>query len=66
MSLFDAQAVKIHNQLEQMRVDPRVFVATSVNPKIVGGMQPLWHKYGCLCNDVELIHILLTMQVVCF
>ncbi|XP_033140413.1 uncharacterized protein LOC103855082 isoform X1 [Brassica rapa] len=37
MSLFDAQAVKIHNQLEQMRVDPRVFVATSVNPKIVGG-----------------------------
>ncbi|KAL0816275.1 hypothetical protein Bca101_072719 [Brassica carinata] len=37
MSLFDAQAVKIHNQLEQMGVDPRVFVATSVNPKIVGG-----------------------------
>ncbi|XP_033133113.1 uncharacterized protein LOC103853702 [Brassica rapa] len=37
MSLFDAQAVKIHNQLEQMGVDPRVVVATSVNPKIVGG-----------------------------
>ncbi|CAN6842248.1 unnamed protein product [Brassica oleracea] len=36
MSLFDAQAAKIHNQLEQMGVDPRVFVATSVNPKIVG------------------------------
>ncbi|KAF3588546.1 hypothetical protein F2Q69_00030958 [Brassica cretica] len=36
MSLFDAQAVKIHNQLEQMGVDPRVFVATSVNPKIMG------------------------------
>ncbi|KAH0897719.1 hypothetical protein HID58_047287 [Brassica napus] len=37
MSLFDAQAVKIHNQLEQIGVDPRVVVATSVNPKIVGG-----------------------------
>ncbi|WZZ17185.1 hypothetical protein YC2023_110274 [Brassica napus] len=37
MSLFDAQAVKIHNQLEKMGVDPRVVVATSVNPKMVGG-----------------------------
>ncbi|KAL0688251.1 hypothetical protein Bca4012_087928 [Brassica carinata] len=37
MSLFDAQVVKIHNQLEQIGVDPRVVVATSVNPKIVGG-----------------------------
>ncbi|CAN6925283.1 uncharacterized protein LOC106393717 [Brassica napus] len=37
MSLFDAQAVKIHNQLEQIGVDPRVVVATSVNPNIVGG-----------------------------
>ncbi|RID48362.1 hypothetical protein BRARA_I04878 [Brassica rapa] len=37
MTLFDAQAVKIHNQLEQMSVDPRVFVATSVNPRMVGG-----------------------------
>ncbi|KAF3538300.1 hypothetical protein F2Q69_00024179 [Brassica cretica] len=37
MSLFDGQAVKIHNQLEQMGVDPRVVVATSVNPKMVGG-----------------------------
>ncbi|KAL0683261.1 hypothetical protein Bca4012_050109 [Brassica carinata] len=41
MSFFDAQAVKIHNQLEQIGVDPRVVVATSVNPKIVGGKQPV-------------------------
>ncbi|WZZ35327.1 hypothetical protein YC2023_018728 [Brassica napus] len=41
MSLFDAQAVKIHDQLEQIGVDPRVVVATSVNPKIVGGKQPV-------------------------
>ncbi|CAH8354326.1 unnamed protein product [Eruca vesicaria subsp. sativa] len=37
MSLFDSQAVKFHNQLESMRVDPRVVVATSMNPKLVGG-----------------------------
>ncbi|KAF3492723.1 hypothetical protein DY000_02053302 [Brassica cretica] len=36
MSLFDAQAVNIHNQLEKMRGDPRVVVATSVNPKMGG------------------------------
>ncbi|CAH8356247.1 unnamed protein product [Eruca vesicaria subsp. sativa] len=37
MSLFDSQAVSIHKQLERMVVDPRVIVATSVNPKMVGG-----------------------------
>ncbi|KAG2300062.1 hypothetical protein Bca52824_036534 [Brassica carinata] len=37
MSLFDAQAIKIHNQAEKMGVDPRVVVATSVNPKMVAG-----------------------------
>ncbi|KAH0904423.1 hypothetical protein HID58_043926 [Brassica napus] len=37
MSLFDSQAVKIHNQQETMRGNPRVVVATSVNPKMVGG-----------------------------
>ncbi|KAL0864280.1 hypothetical protein Bca101_043398 [Brassica carinata] len=36
MSLFDAQAVSIHNQLEMLG-DPRVVVATSINPKMVGG-----------------------------
>ncbi|KAF3601106.1 hypothetical protein F2Q69_00038125 [Brassica cretica] len=30
------QAVKIHNQQETMRGNPRVVVATSVNPKMVG------------------------------
>ncbi|KAH0943570.1 hypothetical protein HID58_003207 [Brassica napus] len=37
MSFFDSQAVKMHNQQEKMRGDPRVVVATSVNPKMVGG-----------------------------
>ncbi|KAL0688250.1 hypothetical protein Bca4012_087927 [Brassica carinata] len=36
LTLFDAQAVKIHNQLAQMAVDPRICVATSVNPRMVG------------------------------
>lgn len=43
MSLFDSQAVKIHNQQETMRGNPRVVVATSVNPKMVGGKQPNWN-----------------------
>ncbi|KAL0898117.1 hypothetical protein Bca101_082078 [Brassica carinata] len=30
------QAVKLHKQLESMGGDPRVLVATSINPKIVG------------------------------
>ncbi|KAH0939491.1 hypothetical protein HID58_006952, partial [Brassica napus] len=37
MSMFDSQPVKLHNQLESMGGDPRVLVATSLNPKIVGG-----------------------------
>ncbi|CAH8363557.1 unnamed protein product [Eruca vesicaria subsp. sativa] len=37
MLLLDSQAVGIHKQLERMVVDPRVIVATSVNPKMVGG-----------------------------
>ena len=40
MSFFDSQAVKMHNQQEKMRGDPRVVVATSVNPKMVGGKKP--------------------------
>ncbi|CAN7045582.1 unnamed protein product [Brassica oleracea var. botrytis] len=32
----DSQPVKLHNQLESMGGDPRVLVATSINPKIVG------------------------------
>ncbi|KAG2313994.1 hypothetical protein Bca52824_017116 [Brassica carinata] len=37
LSLFDAQAVTFHKQLQDKRVDPRVIVATSINPKMVGG-----------------------------
>uniref|UniRef100_A0A0D2ZR01 Replication factor A C-terminal domain-containing protein n=1 Tax=Brassica oleracea var. oleracea TaxID=109376 RepID=A0A0D2ZR01_BRAOL len=37
ISLFEAQAVKIHNQLKKMGGDPKVVVITSVNPRMVGG-----------------------------
>ncbi|KAF2554709.1 hypothetical protein F2Q68_00015039 [Brassica cretica] len=37
LSLFDSQSVAFHKQLEAMRVDPKVIVATSINPKMVGG-----------------------------
>ncbi|XP_056856656.1 uncharacterized protein LOC130512459 isoform X3 [Raphanus sativus] len=37
LSLFDSQAVAFHMQLESMRDDPKVIVATSINPKLVGG-----------------------------
>ncbi|CAN6924667.1 unnamed protein product, partial [Brassica oleracea] len=36
LSLFYSQAVAFHKQLEAMRVDPKVIVATSINPKMVG------------------------------
>ncbi|KAL0750668.1 hypothetical protein Bca101_032671 [Brassica carinata] len=35
--LICSQAVAFHKQLEAMRVDPKVIVATSINPKMVGG-----------------------------
>ncbi|KAG5401146.1 hypothetical protein IGI04_015753 [Brassica rapa subsp. trilocularis] len=38
MSFFDRQAVKFHKQLEAIRGgDPRVVVATGINPKFEGG-----------------------------
>lgn len=37
LSLFDFQAVAFHRQLEALHVDPKVIVATSINPKMVGG-----------------------------
>ncbi|KAH0882219.1 hypothetical protein HID58_058315, partial [Brassica napus] len=37
LSFFDSQAVAFHIQLEAMRVNPKVMVVTSINPKIVGG-----------------------------
>ena len=48
ISLFDSHAVKIHNQLETMRGDPRVVVATSVDPKMVGCKKPNW-SYMASC-----------------
>uniref|UniRef100_A0A0D3C477 Uncharacterized protein n=1 Tax=Brassica oleracea var. oleracea TaxID=109376 RepID=A0A0D3C477_BRAOL len=36
-NLFDAQAVSFHQKLGGMRGDPKVIVATSINPKMVGG-----------------------------
>lgn len=38
LSLFDSpHAVSLHSRLEAMCVDPRVIIATSLNPKMVGG-----------------------------
>ncbi|CDY46865.1 BnaC01g27690D [Brassica napus] len=37
LSLFDAQAVSFHQKLGGMCGDPKVIVATSINPKMVGG-----------------------------
>lgn len=37
LSLFDAQAVSFHQKLGGMHDDPKVIVATSINPKMVGG-----------------------------
>ncbi|KAL0802493.1 hypothetical protein Bca101_057669 [Brassica carinata] len=37
LSFFDTQAVAFHKQLEALREDPKVVVATSINPKMVGG-----------------------------
>ncbi|KAF8106519.1 hypothetical protein N665_0138s0009 [Sinapis alba] len=37
LSMFDTHAVALHKRLESMSGDPMVIVATSLNPKIVGG-----------------------------
>ncbi|CAH8358877.1 unnamed protein product [Eruca vesicaria subsp. sativa] len=37
LSFFDAEAVAFHHRLDKMRIDPKVIVATSINPKMVGG-----------------------------
>ncbi|CAN6834703.1 unnamed protein product, partial [Brassica oleracea] len=37
LSMFDAQAVSFHQKLGGMCGDPKVIVATSINPKMVGG-----------------------------
>ncbi|RID80630.1 hypothetical protein BRARA_A03277 [Brassica rapa] len=47
LSFFDSQAVAFRIQLEAMRVDPKVMVVTSINPKIVGGMIVV--NLPCVC-----------------
>ncbi|KAF8096726.1 hypothetical protein N665_0303s0049 [Sinapis alba] len=37
LSMFEAQALVFHTKLEDFGCDPRVVVATTVNPRIVGG-----------------------------
>ena len=37
LTLFDSQAVALHKNLEDMHVDPKVIVATNINPKMVRG-----------------------------
>ncbi|KAF3578137.1 hypothetical protein DY000_02034197 [Brassica cretica] len=37
LSLFESQAETFHKRLEDMHGDPRVVVATSINPKMIGG-----------------------------
>ncbi|CAH8361470.1 unnamed protein product [Eruca vesicaria subsp. sativa] len=37
LSLFDAEAVAFHHRLDNMCIDPKVIVATAINPKMVGG-----------------------------
>ncbi|CAN6817495.1 unnamed protein product [Brassica oleracea] len=37
LSVFDAQALSFHQKLGGMCGDPKVIVATSTNPKMVGG-----------------------------
>lgn len=35
LSLLDNQAVSFHKKLEGMRDDPKVIVATSINPRLL-------------------------------
>jgi len=53
LSLFDAQAVSFHQKLGGMRSDPKVIVATSINPKMVGGILLLisYVAYINMCNS---------------
>ncbi|CAN6928547.1 unnamed protein product [Brassica oleracea] len=37
LSLFDSQAVSFHKQLGELCGDPKVIVATNINPKLIGG-----------------------------
>lgn len=47
LSMFDVQAVAFHQKLGGMRGDLKVIVATSINPKMVGGIL-LFVSYGVM------------------
>ena len=47
LSVFDAQALSFHQKLGGMCGDPKVIVATSTNPKMVGGIL-LFVSYGVM------------------
>ncbi|CAF2149917.1 unnamed protein product [Brassica napus] len=58
LSFFDAQAVAFHKQLETMRVDPKVMVITSINPKIVGVLTTLLiHVVALFLNATSGTHV---------
>ncbi|KAL0685761.1 hypothetical protein Bca4012_052609 [Brassica carinata] len=40
LSMFDAQAVSFHINLDRFKGDPRVVLTTGIDPKIVGGNLP--------------------------
>ncbi|CAH8379955.1 unnamed protein product [Eruca vesicaria subsp. sativa] len=46
VSLFDSQVVSFHKKLEGFGGDPRVVVATNINPRIVGGTSKTFKKRG--------------------
>ena len=48
LSLFDCQAVLFHKKLEGMRDDPKVIVATNINPKMIGGILLI---YSCVISS---------------
>nr|VDD55505.1 unnamed protein product [Brassica oleracea] len=45
VSMFDSLPLAFHTKLDSYGREPRVVIATSVNPKIVGGMRIFTHLY---------------------
>ncbi|KAL0887199.1 hypothetical protein Bca101_011182 [Brassica carinata] len=44
VSVFDYQAVSFHKQLQGYEVDPRMVVATGINPKLIEGGWQRWSE----------------------
>ncbi|KAG5377799.1 hypothetical protein IGI04_025641 [Brassica rapa subsp. trilocularis] len=49
VSMFDSLALAIHNKFESYWREPKIVLVTSINPKIVGGIQQddSWCYIGC-------------------